>query len=337
MDSLSSAEAPITHGARDFSNRNGGRLHVLQIGLGTYGTFLENAAASGLGHPAIKWLLDAVSVDSWPEIVGVGVEPIPEHVSRLKAIVDTLPNTSLVQAAVSSDNSKIMMHCIPSDTLQRCHQQMAVFEKQEQRLSVDIEYLLNMASVGRDHPDFHHCARRIKEEYGVVIQMEQIEALSVTYGKLSSMLRFSGVEVLIVDAEGCDCRILQSVIDHCVQQPENSRPWPHIIQFETMGWGDKFDGPGAEESILGQLVHQGYLIFYQGKDTVLVSKHASQLPRVETWLMALRCIDCRETGLRAMPFHSRGRGYVCETCTRGAPYDQMVQALFDQMVQRESA
>ena len=60
---------------------------MLQIGLGTYGTFLENAAASGLGHPAIKWLLDAVSVDRWPEIVGVGVEPIPEHVWQETEVV----------------------------------------------------------------------------------------------------------------------------------------------------------------------------------------------------------------------------------------------------------
>ena len=104
-----------------------------------------------------------------------------------------------------------------------------------------------------------------------------------------------------------------------------------------MGWGDEFDGPGAEEGILGRLVHQGYLICCKGKDTVLVSKRASEVVRVKTWLRSLRCIDCGERGLSAMPFHSRGCGYVCETCTRGAPYDQMVQALFDQMVQRESA
>ena len=48
------------------------------------------------------------------------------------------------------------------------------------------------------------------------------------------MLNFRGTDVLMIDAEGHDCQILQSMIDHCETAGDDSL-WPDVIQFETMG------------------------------------------------------------------------------------------------------
>ena len=62
---------------------HGGRFHgkhlnVVQIGLGTFGTFVQNLAREE-SDASIKWLLRACS-ETYPErLSGVAVEPVREH------------------------------------------------------------------------------------------------------------------------------------------------------------------------------------------------------------------------------------------------------------------
>ena len=93
----SSQWVPIS-GVRNF---NGERLQVLQIGLGTFGTFLHNNISPDDYDPVVNWLLDAAS-DSTSTIRGVGVEPAPEHATKLLPALEILPNVALVQAAIGS-------------------------------------------------------------------------------------------------------------------------------------------------------------------------------------------------------------------------------------------
>ena len=56
-----------------------------------------------------------------------------------------------------------------------------------------------------------------------------------TYGKLAKELDFSGCELLVIDAEGDDTKILRSMISHCW---ETGKGWPDMIAFETQGHCD---------------------------------------------------------------------------------------------------
>ena len=78
-----------------------------------------------------------------------------------------------------------------------------------------------------------------------------MKATAITYGGLADLLQFSGTELLVIDAEGHDCQILESMIEYCQQ---NSHVWPDIICFETLGHSDRIDGPAAEESMVRSLL-----------------------------------------------------------------------------------
>ena len=84
-------------------NFQGGRLNILQIGLGTFSTFLQNLTDADEAYGELSWLLQA-SRDSSATLLGIGVEPVPKHVDRLKSRMHLLPNAALVRAAVSKES-----------------------------------------------------------------------------------------------------------------------------------------------------------------------------------------------------------------------------------------
>ena len=54
----------------------GNRVNVVQIGLGTFGTFIQNLAGrSDEWSNNVKWLLDACSLQRAGRMSGVAVEP----------------------------------------------------------------------------------------------------------------------------------------------------------------------------------------------------------------------------------------------------------------------
>ena len=91
-----------------------------------------------------------------------------------------------------------------------------------------------MSCVGQAHPEFWKFSEHLEQEYGVKVEMVPVEAWGLTYGALSQRLHFSGVEVLLIDAEGFDCQILHSMLDYCNREGGEGS-WPDVIQFETRG------------------------------------------------------------------------------------------------------
>ena len=69
--------------------------------------------------------------------------------------------------------------------------------------------------------------------------------------QLVEQLNFKGVELLLIDAEGYDTRILRSVAEYCETQEFNgSWEWPEVICCETLGHCNKTDGEGSEDACL---------------------------------------------------------------------------------------
>ena len=86
---------------------DGASVHVLQIGLGTCGTFL---------HADSWWLqvlLEASTQGVEEELRGIGVDPVEECVEKAKCLAEGMGGVSLVVAAVSEVSGSGSLFCLP--------------------------------------------------------------------------------------------------------------------------------------------------------------------------------------------------------------------------------
>ena len=74
---------------------NGAKLNFLQIGLGTFGTFIDNLTDVHAASPEISVLLQASQSRSQC-LKGVAVEPVPRYAERLSSCLAALPYTGTV-------------------------------------------------------------------------------------------------------------------------------------------------------------------------------------------------------------------------------------------------
>ena len=84
----------VVTGVRDFE---GQRLHILQIGLGTFGTVVQNLTDPEEGNHSVGWLMEGVS-DTTQSLRSVSVEPVPEHVETLRPALQKLAKPIVMRA-----------------------------------------------------------------------------------------------------------------------------------------------------------------------------------------------------------------------------------------------
>jgi len=293
-------------------------VQFVQIGLGTNTTFIQNLAGSWDDWSlTIDWLLKACSERRGNHVRGVAVEPVPELCKALQRHADALPGVELVQAAIGeTDSANAEVFFLGDD---ECNRLLAkVPARQKEALEWDLAFLQNMSSVGLLHPEVPKYCAHIASECGVQVRMAR-QAVDVwSYGHLTRALNIGGCELLVVDAEGHDTRILKSLITHCERVPS---AWPEIIQFETMGHSDSLEGRGAEWSVITDLEKHGYqLVSYSHYDTHLVRCEAlKREKRLQTWASTWACKTCERTW--RFPYVSTAEGVVCRRCTEAKSAD----------------
>ena len=246
-------------------------INVVQIGLGTHGTFIHNVC--GKHHEwdrNIHWILQCVSERQQAKITGIGVEPVGEHVRALQCTAKSAPGVALVCAAMGERN----MHAVEVHTLgRRRHDQLLqqVPHAQREAFMKSLHYIRNMSCVGQVHPRLAEHQQWMQEEFGVWVDMDREQTDVWTWAKLTQRLNFKSCEVLIVDAEGQDAAVLRSMLEHCrARQRSGSDEWPSVIQFKTMGHCDKREGVGAEKGVISDMVQEGYvLICYSNYNSYL--------------------------------------------------------------------
>ena len=285
-------------------------MHVLQIGLGSFGTVTQNLAEPNDAFPALSWLMEAATDQSTSMRV-VGVEPVPEHAKAQQQFVKLLPNASIVCAAVSSESKDVTVHAVTAESYLSCLAEVSSTRRKE--FAHLAEYVRNMSCVGKELPCFKNLIAALKEDFGVQLLIEPIEAQSLSYDALCRLLNFHGVEVLAIDAEGHDCEILQSMIAHCRRNPAE---WPSVIQFETMGHNDNI-GTCSESDMMRTLEEYGYRIAWIGQDTVMV--HSDSLGphrHLQPWLPSMNCNHCGVWGSAGFPFEYSPdlSGSLCGIC-----------------------
>ena len=91
----------MIHSEHNFRNRF---VDIVQIGLGTNSTFIQNFANSCDWDERLEWILQIVKPyrhGDCKSIAGVAVEPVSEHVKALLPWVKKLlPRVALVQQAI---------------------------------------------------------------------------------------------------------------------------------------------------------------------------------------------------------------------------------------------
>ena len=309
------SEKELVRGTQNFK---GNRLNFLQIGLGTFSSFLSHKTESKEFSPALAWLLQAAS-DTSNQLCGVGVEPVPKYAQRYHRCVQKLPNCTVVNAAIGPETKQVELWVLTDDHIGALNQ---LSPKERKDCKDRIVYLENMSCVGQTHPLYKSNANKIAELFNVHVQMKPMQILALTYDQLAQMLNFSGTEVLMIDAEGHDCCILESMIAHC-QAEGNDQAWPDIIQFETMGHADCKDGNWTEHNTIKTLEQHGYIVACTGNDTSLIRQPAFEalqtVPHFAKWAKGFYCGHCQIVGTEGMPYTweypDRG-GAMCHSCSQ---------------------
>ena len=287
----------------------------MQIGLGTFGTLVQNlAGGSKEWNAAMAWLLGATSEQRPEHFRGVAVEPVKDHVDRLQRVVDRLPFVELVQAAIGEENAEgqelyVLTDQASEDLLREVPTAL------RSRLERELTYVKNMSCVGGMNKSLERCRRDVWQKYRLDLRLAPKRTDVWTYGRLARRLGFCGCEVLVVDAEGHDAKILRSMIRHCREHEASGKTaWPDVIVFESAGHCDEKEGFQAESAILRQLEDCGYKAFLIDKmNTHMIHLEAFQRSkRLKLWMGQTYCYRCNSKG--PWPFIISECGIVCERC-----------------------
>jgi hypothetical protein len=263
----------------------------------------------------IGWLLESTSEWRPEHFRAVAVEPVAEHVSRLRRDLSSkMPSVALVQVALGEHVAQEQVYFFTEDAYAVAV--AAVPKDQQEEVGQQLTYLRNMSCLGSSHPDFECISMELRRKFGIELKLEEKRTDVWTYRKLVHKMNFKGVELLIIDAEGYDTMILNSVIDHCFSQEANSSwEWPDVIVYETLGHCDSKLGTGTEAACMEKLRECRYSVLTSGGPNVtlvnnLAFRHHKPL---RAWIEKLHCKDCDYTDF--WPFTMREGGELrCSWC-----------------------
>lgn len=285
---LSLPQRYLGRAVHDFA---GADVHIFQVGLGTYATFLQ---------PNVRWLRILLQASTWLEsepLRGIGVDPLEESVGPLEELAVNEVGASVLLAALGKDGIQQSLFCLPRGARQHIRDLMVEHNEETwRRTDVDgsLAYLENMSSMGAPHPDFEYNAARVRRMARVGADFPLLEERKVpchTFEGVLALHNARACEVLVVDAEGADCAILRNVIAAC---STGRVPWPRVIRFEIGPRGGAREE--EDEQMLCDLQREGYVLIDHSGDATLVHRQAMQAcPALAMWAdrkFTLRCYVC---------------------------------------------
>jgi len=251
------------HPPRNYANK---AVHILQVGLGTFGTFVKPNEQT--------WMALLLKASSWKKndnvLKAIGVDPLEESVSLQQAAVTGTSKCSFLLAAIDEDSEPKSLFCLPRGMRFRIFQSLQG-EALWKRMLVDaeLEFMENMSSIGSPHRDYKQCMDRIIDCIDLKESLQEERRVEVcTFEEVLRIHNASGCEVLVIDAEGSDCAIIRSMLACCKKKHAS---WPWVICFETQSLANfKEDNQNLEEKIITLLQEEEYLLIYAGRDAVLV-------------------------------------------------------------------
>ena len=279
----------------------GNLVHVLQIGLGTNNTFLDDTCWG------TAFFVNASSHEPGEQLRGIGVDPLEECVLPLRSVAKKkkMDQISMVLGSVGEFAGLGTVFCVPGNirtAIQAEMDERSVEPSVREEVEREIMFLENMSSMDAPLPEFDFYVDYIRCLSGIGVSMlEQRAVHRHTFQDILKMHQAGGCQVLLVDAEGSDCAILRSMMHTCKR---GEMPWPWVIHFETCGHCDTKEHDKVEEQTVMDLQKEGYLLVYAGRDSTLLHEPALHAERgLPLWAdehFTLRCDAC---GWLAWPSH----------------------------------
>ena len=248
----------------------GSCVHVLQIGLGTNSTFLQDDSRW------FSWLSGATTRGPGEVLKGIGVDPVREWITALAKRCDGVRvQVSLVVGAVGETCGTRILFALPHKIRRRLHLQMeedGVGEDAWDVVDQALDYLENMSRIDAPHPDFQFDVNQILEQFPSTkipfSLLEERQVPCITFKDVFKMNKAGGCQVLMCDAEGADCEILRSMVKDCAQP--GGPAWPRVVLFETRGIADTTADQRVEERTVILLQEVGYVLVFVGGDSCLL-------------------------------------------------------------------
>ena len=277
----------------------GERVHIMQVGLGTFGTvpvpdtswmqaMLACPVPSGSPSPPPRCDLRYIGVDCLEECAG-------QH-EQLALRQEGF--CSVLRAAVDETRGKRTLWCMRRGARSK----MRAYLKrrgasQDLRAQVDFRmaYLENMSGIGEKPPE--ELAWKLVELKGLaryrhsLLKRRQVQCY--TYHDVLDLHGCSGCHIFLVDAEGADCAIVKSMIASCI----DTGAWPTIVRFETHGVGGV-----EEEKVVLRLEELEYIVCQAGLDATLVYTPALiASPHLQNWADTHFSVECYICGVCQYP------------------------------------
>ena len=280
------------HGSTNCDDYGGEQLHVMQVGLGTFATFL---------HSDTYWmdvLLEASTQRKDDPLRGIGVDPVEESVVPFEHLAWRRSEryVSAVLAAVGEQSGSVALYCLPymaRYNIRRELESKGLNWVKRAKVDRTLAYLENMSSVDVLHPDFEDSIEYVRRLSGTkhpLLEKRNVPVFS--FHEILERHNSSGCEILIIDAEGADVAILRSMINAC---KFHNISWPRVIRFETRGLAD-VENDRTEELMVQELQSWGYLLLAFDDDATLVDIDAMRSSNWVAWWadkhFTLKCCSC---------------------------------------------
>ncbi len=218
-----------------------------EIGTADFRTLSQFLVGSdrtcAIGDALRTWNLDKVR--------GVAVEPVSHLLDRLPM----LPCVRKENVAMGSTDGAATLHFVREDAGKRWPYSYAVWLAR------------GTGTINGKHPHLVKCLRREGIPFDDVMDTVIVPVWS--FERLARHHKIASIDVLKIDCEGSDCRILQGLMDYCDRWPAT---YPRIISFETNQLSKRRD----VEKTLSALRDRSYVMIHRGRDTVLKRMRAKQ-------------------------------------------------------------
>ena len=199
------------HRIKDFK---GEEVHVIQVGLGTNGTFIQGDSRW------IRFLLGATTRQFKGPMTGIGVEPVKECMLALTQLAGSNENVALIHGAVGQCSGIRTLYALPHDAEEKLNDVMnfaGISRVGRVNVNYQLDYMRNMSRLDGPHPHYNTCMEYIDgvtkaDLSNILLEKRQVDCF--TFGDILTMTNTTGCELLIIDAEGADCEILRSMVEH---------------------------------------------------------------------------------------------------------------------------
>lgn len=160
---------------------------------------------------------DTLADTATPNTRGLLIEPVQEYLDRIK--LDRFPLITKVSAAIVDvmPDEPLLLYYVPEEKVKqhRLHSWMTQCNSIGKPHPWHVRYYANQDGTGE-------CTRLLRKG---IVHVREVDLM--TWSQLVTKYDVTSLDFLKIDAEGFDCRIVNSVLDHGSRPPK--------IQFETNG------------------------------------------------------------------------------------------------------